>query len=311
LFHTLCVFLGASLLLLSVFFCFVCCNKWLDPNKFLLEKTHSVFHLLRTLYFSLLSFNECSLFLELRLAFVFCLDFYSNLGISLHQGVFRPLFYVGFHQKSCLKKVWMVLEKRKKFHAKSGTKRSLFRLWLRLLHAMLDVFLIVCLVVFAVAWLVSNDWDCLMSLWKKSYIVFIIWKHLFGFLLDALFGLTWRMLTTCLTLTSRHKPLWLFGFWLVMPLYASFNDVLSLCIIMAIIALLVGHSQSFASLRFIPSMSSTSASNSQKPSYSNVSTINSYAWYLQAIPSKFSCATFKTTFKTLLVLWHCFQLMEM
>jgi hypothetical protein len=31
---------------------------------------------------------------------------------------------------------------------------------------------------------------------KKSCIVFIIWKHLFGFLLDALFGLTWRMLTT-------------------------------------------------------------------------------------------------------------------
>jgi hypothetical protein len=35
--------LGASLLLLSVFFCFVGCNKWLDPNKFLLEKTHSFF----------------------------------------------------------------------------------------------------------------------------------------------------------------------------------------------------------------------------------------------------------------------------
>jgi hypothetical protein len=42
--HILCVFLGASLLSLSVFFCFVCCNKWLDPNKFLLEKIHSVFH---------------------------------------------------------------------------------------------------------------------------------------------------------------------------------------------------------------------------------------------------------------------------
>jgi hypothetical protein len=38
------VFLGASLLSLSVFFYFVCCNKWLDPNKFLLEKTHSIFH---------------------------------------------------------------------------------------------------------------------------------------------------------------------------------------------------------------------------------------------------------------------------
>jgi hypothetical protein len=57
----------------------------------------------------------------------------------LHQGVFRLLIYVGVHQKSCLKKVWMVLEKRKSFMQKSGTKRSLFRLRLRLLHAMLDV----------------------------------------------------------------------------------------------------------------------------------------------------------------------------
>jgi hypothetical protein len=46
----------------------------------------------------------------------------------------------------------MVLEKRKKIHAYSGTNYgSLFRLRLRLLHVMLDVILIVCLVVFAVA----------------------------------------------------------------------------------------------------------------------------------------------------------------
>jgi hypothetical protein len=37
--------------------------------------------------------------------------------------------------------------KEKKNYAKSGTKRSLFRLRLRLLHVVLDVFLIVCLVV--------------------------------------------------------------------------------------------------------------------------------------------------------------------
>jgi hypothetical protein len=45
----------------------------------------------------------------------------------------------------------MVLEKRKKFHDYSGTNGSLFRLWLRLLHVMLDVVLIVCLVVYAIA----------------------------------------------------------------------------------------------------------------------------------------------------------------
>jgi hypothetical protein len=45
----------------------------------------------------------------------------------------------------------MVLEKRKSIMQKSGTKLSLFRLRLRLLHAMLDCVLIVCLVIFAVA----------------------------------------------------------------------------------------------------------------------------------------------------------------
>jgi hypothetical protein len=69
----------------------------------------------------------------------------------LHQGVFGPLFYVGIHQKSCFRKVQMVLKKRKSFMQKSGTKRSLFKLQLRIFHAMLDVVLIVCLVIFAVA----------------------------------------------------------------------------------------------------------------------------------------------------------------
>jgi hypothetical protein len=84
---------------------------------------------------------------------------------------------------------------------------------------------------------------------KEPCVVFIIWEHIIVvFSFDALFGLTRRMLTPCLTLTSRLKPLWSFGFWLVIPLYALVNNVLSLCMIMAVIALLVGHSQSFASL---------------------------------------------------------------
>jgi hypothetical protein len=150
---------------------------------------------------------------------------------------------------------------------KSGTKRSLFRLRLRLLHAMVDVVLIVCLVIFSVAWLVSNDWDCLMSL-SKNHVLFLLCGSIYlVFSFDALFGSTWCILTTCLTLTSRHKPLWSFRYWLLMPFYASLNDVLSLYMIMAIIALLVGRSQSFASPRFVLSMSSTRASNSQKPSY--------------------------------------------
>jgi hypothetical protein len=102
----------------------------------------------RTLHFSLLSFNVCSLFLELRLAFIFCLDFCSDLLIYLYQGVFLPLVHVGFHQKSCFKKGSNGVGKEKKNMQKSGTKRSLCRLRPRLLHVVLDVVLIVCLVVF-------------------------------------------------------------------------------------------------------------------------------------------------------------------
>jgi hypothetical protein len=58
---------------------------------------HSVFHSY--------NFNECSLFLELRLVFIFRLDMCSDLLISFYQGVFLPLVFIGFHQKSWIKKV--------------------------------------------------------------------------------------------------------------------------------------------------------------------------------------------------------------
>jgi hypothetical protein len=180
-------------------FYFVCCNKWLDANKFLLEEMYSFF--ICQEHSSFHSY-QCSLFLELCLAFIFHLDFCSDLVIYLHQGAFGPLVYVGIHQKSCFKKVRMVLKKRKSFMKKSGTKRSLFRLRLRLFHAILNVVLIVCLVIFAIAWLVSNDWDCLMSLWK-NYALFLLCGSIYlVFSFDALFGLTWRILTICLTLTK-------------------------------------------------------------------------------------------------------------
>jgi hypothetical protein len=129
-------------------------------------------------------------FLVLRLAFIFPLDLCSDLVIYLHQGVFRPLLFVGFHQKSCFKKVWMVLKKRKKFHAYSGTNGSLFRLRLRLLHIMLDVILIVCLVIFAVAWLVSNYWDCLMSLWK-NHALFLLYGNMLLWFSPLMLYLGW------------------------------------------------------------------------------------------------------------------------
>jgi hypothetical protein len=84
---------------------------------------------------------------------------------------------------------------------------------------------------------------------KELCVVFIIQKHnIVVFPFDALFGLTWCMLTPYYNYTSHLKPLWSFSFWLVISLYALINNVLSLCMIMAIIALLVGRSQSLASL---------------------------------------------------------------
>jgi hypothetical protein len=64
---------------------FAAINGWTPTNFFWRRFTR--FHLPRILHFSLLSFNECSLFLKLRLAFVFHLDFCSDLVLSLHQGV--------------------------------------------------------------------------------------------------------------------------------------------------------------------------------------------------------------------------------
>jgi hypothetical protein len=47
--HMLCVFFGEYLLLILVFFCFVCCNKWLDYIIFVLEGDILRFSLPRTL----------------------------------------------------------------------------------------------------------------------------------------------------------------------------------------------------------------------------------------------------------------------
>jgi hypothetical protein len=61
---------------------FAAINGWTPTNFF--WRSCLAFHLPRTLH----SFNECSLFLELHLAFVFCLDFCSDLVLSFYQGVF-------------------------------------------------------------------------------------------------------------------------------------------------------------------------------------------------------------------------------
>ena len=108
----------------------------------------------------------------------------------LNKLVVPPLSYIG------LQIVWFGLEKSRKVHA-YVVKRARFWLWPMLCHAMLDIVLALCLVFFVVAWLVINNWDCLMCLgWIMR--CFSILKHsIVVFSFDALFGLTWRMLTPC------------------------------------------------------------------------------------------------------------------
>jgi hypothetical protein len=83
----------------------------------LICQEHFIFHSYR--------FNECSLFLELRLAFDFRLDLYSDLVISLHQGVFLPLFHIGFHKKELFIKSLNGVGKEKKLYAKKWYKKEL------------------------------------------------------------------------------------------------------------------------------------------------------------------------------------------
>jgi hypothetical protein len=75
--HALCVFLGASLILLLVFFCFVCCNKWLDPNKFLLEENYSFLFAKNTPFFTLIVQRVFS-FSRTAFSFRFLASFFSR-----------------------------------------------------------------------------------------------------------------------------------------------------------------------------------------------------------------------------------------
>jgi hypothetical protein len=61
-------------------------NGWTPTNFF--WRSCLAFHLPRTLRFHSIRFHECSLFLELRLAFDFRLDLCSDLVISFYQGIF-------------------------------------------------------------------------------------------------------------------------------------------------------------------------------------------------------------------------------
>jgi hypothetical protein len=101
----------------------------------------------RTLNFSLLSFNDCFSFSRTAFSFRFSPWFMFR---SCYIFISRCILTSGpcwFSSKELFQKSLNGVGKEKKFYAKKWYKRSLCRLRPRLLHVVLDVFLIVCLVV--------------------------------------------------------------------------------------------------------------------------------------------------------------------
>jgi hypothetical protein len=92
----LCIFLGVSYFRFQFsFVLFAAINGW-TPAYFFWRR-HTPFCIAKnTLVFTLIVQRVFS-FSSTAFSFHFRLDFCSDLVISLYQGVFRPLVYVGFH----------------------------------------------------------------------------------------------------------------------------------------------------------------------------------------------------------------------
>ena len=141
------------------------------------------------------------------------------------------------------------------------------------------------LVIIVLAWLVLNNWECFSVPLLVSCFVSI--KHKIVVFFFFLFHMGW--LGTCIhhvmtTKASHFKPLWSFSFWHVISLYDFINSVLSLCMIMVIIALLVGRSKSFASLHLYWVWALLVHPTPKSQNMPFVSTIPTYMWYLTATP---------------------------
>jgi hypothetical protein len=145
--HALCVFLGASVVF-SFQFClvlFAAINDWTSTNSF--WRSYLAFHLPRTLSFSLLSFQRVFSFSRIAFSFRFLPWFLFRSSYIFTSRCILTSGPCWFPSKELFQKSLNGVGKEKKLYAKSGTRRSLCRLQPRLLHVVLDVFLIACLVV--------------------------------------------------------------------------------------------------------------------------------------------------------------------
>jgi hypothetical protein len=122
--HALCVFLVASVVLVSVLFSFGYCNKWLDPNKFLLDKL-PCFSFAKNNPFSILIVQRVFSFSATTFSFRFLPLF---LFRSCYIFASRCILTSGpcwFSSKELLQKGSNDVGKEKKFHAKKWYKKEL------------------------------------------------------------------------------------------------------------------------------------------------------------------------------------------
>jgi hypothetical protein len=161
------------------FVLFAAINGWSSKNFFC--RRHTLFFIAKnTLVFTLIV-QRVFFFSSTAFSFRFSPWFLlRSCYIFVSRSIYTTGLYWFSSQRVVIKRLNCV-GKEKKFHAYSGTNGSLFRLWLRLLHVMLAVILIVCLVIFVVAWLDSNDWDCLMCLWKNHALFLLFGSILLWF----------------------------------------------------------------------------------------------------------------------------------
>jgi hypothetical protein len=139
-------FLERQLFLLLVFFCFGFYNKCLDHIMFLERDLLHFSFAKNTLFFTLIV-QRVFYFSRTVFSFRFLPWF---LFRSCYIFASRCILTSGpcwFSSKELFQKGSNDVGKEKKIHAKSGTKRSMCRLRLRLLHVVLDIILMVCLVV--------------------------------------------------------------------------------------------------------------------------------------------------------------------
>jgi hypothetical protein len=105
--------------LFFVFFCFVCCNKWLVWERDTLHFFMWILVFFTYIFWVFLS-SYCNAFSS-YFSCISCLELFSFLQLYM----IRSLVFMNYYLWELFQKNWLVLEKSKIFHAYSGAKRKL------------------------------------------------------------------------------------------------------------------------------------------------------------------------------------------